>query len=78
MKIKGSLKDMKWSTYAINMRSRFNNTEFENPMSKLVSLKQTNSMEDYYEEFKAQLNLLQLSNEYSLSILVSNLKLDIS
>ena len=35
-------------------------------------------MEEYYEEFEALLNLLQLSEEYALSILVSNLKPEVS
>ena len=78
MKAKGSLKEMQWSIYAGNMRARFHDTEFTDPMSELVSLKQTNSVEDYYEEFEALLNLLQLSDDYALSIFVSNLKPDIS
>ena len=47
-------------------------------MSDLVSLKQTLTMDEYYEEFEALLNLLQLSEEYALSIFVSNLKPEIS
>ena len=47
-------------------------------MSKLVSMEQANTVEEYYEEFEALLNLLNLSDEYSLSIFISNLKHDIS
>ena len=78
MKAKGPLKEMQWSTYAVDMRVRFNDNEFTDPMSELVSLRQTNSVEEYYEEFEALLNLLQLSDDYSLSIFISNLKSDLS
>ena len=63
--------------YAVDMRARFNDTEFEDHMSKLVNLKQLHFVEEYYEEFEALLNLLQLSDEYSFSIFVSNLKPDL-
>ena len=46
-------------------------------MSELVSLKQSSSIEEYYE-FEALLNLLNLNDEYSLSIIVSNLKPEIA
>ena len=78
MKTKGSLKEVKWSVYAQDMRARFSEGEFIDPMSELVSLKQANTVEEYYEEFEALLNLLNLSDEYSLSIFISNLKQDIS
>ena len=48
------------------MRARFHNTEFEDPKIHIV--------EEYYEEFERLLNLLQLTEDYSLSIFVSNLK----
>ena len=47
-------------------------------MAKLVSLKQLSFVEEYYEEFEALLNLLQLTDEYSLSVFVSNLKPEIA
>ena len=60
------------------MRARFRDSEFADPMFKLVSLTQTTSVEDYYEEFECLLYLLNISNEYSFSVFVSNLKADIS
>ena len=56
------------------MRSRFGSNEFTNPMLELVGLKQTQTIEEYYDEFESLLNLVQLSDEYALSIFVSNLK----
>ena len=47
-------------------------------MSELVSLKHTNTFEEYYEDFLAILNSLQLSDEYSLSVFISDLKPEIS
>ena len=47
-------------------------------MSKLVALKQSSTVEAYYEKFEALLNLLQLTDDYSLSIFVSNLKPEIA
>ena len=62
----------------MDMRSKFSDIEYIDPMSKLVNLKQSKSVEEYYDEFEALLNLLQLSDEYSISVIMSNLKLEIS
>ena len=47
-------------------------------MLELVSLKQLTFVKEYYGEFEALLNLLQLIDEYSLSVSVSNLKPEIA
>ena len=60
------------------MRVRFSDSQFIDPMSGLVSLIQANTIEEYYEEFEALLNLFNLSDEYCLSIFISNIKHDIS
>ena len=60
------------------MKAKFSDGEFIDLMSELVSLKQVNTVKEYYEEFEALLNLLNLSDEYSLSIFINNLKHDIS
>ena len=78
MRTKGLLKVVKWADYVTDMRARFHNTKFGDPMSEIVSLKQNNTIEEYYEEFEALLNLLQLTKEYSLGIFVSNLKSKLS
>ena len=56
------------------MHKRFGELEFSDPMSDLVSLKQVNSVEDYYDQFLSFLNALQFSPNYALSIFISNLK----
>ena len=78
MKTQGPMKDIDWQLYAKEMRARFADDEYADPMSELVSLKQTTSVEKYYDEFESLLNLLQFSDEYALSIFLSNLKPDLS
>ena len=60
------------------MRIHFSENEFIDPMLEIVSLRQTLTVEDYYKKFESLLNLLQLLDDYALSIFISNLKLDIS
>ena len=78
MKMKGLLKDVKWIEYMADMRARFHDTEFQDPMSEIVSLKQSQTVEEYYDEFEGLLNLIQLPDDYALSIFVSNLKPELS
>ena len=47
-------------------------------MLELVGLKQTHTVEEYYDEFESLLNLLQLPDDYALSIFISNLKPELS
>ena len=47
-------------------------------MLEIVSLKQSNTVDEYYEEFESLLNLLQLLDEYAFSIFLSNLKPELS
>ena len=60
------------------MRARFHYIEFTDPITDLVCFRQLTTVEEYYEEFEALLNLLQLLKDYALSIFVSNLKSEIS
>ena len=53
-----SLFEVSWNQYIMEMRTRFSDNEFTNPMLEIVSLKQTASVEDFYEEFECLLNLL--------------------
>ena len=60
------------------MHIRYGENEYTDPMLDMVSLKQTSSVEEFYEEFESLLNLLQLTDEYALSIFLNNLKPEIS
>ena len=75
---RGSSVGLEWAPYLEEMRRRFGDTEFSDPMSDIVTLKQYGSVDNYYDEFLALLNSLQLSSDYGLSIFISNLKPDIS
>ena len=75
---RGSSVGLEWAPYLEEMRRRFGDTEFSDPMSDIVTLKQYGSVDNYYDEFLSLLNSLQLSSDYGLSIFISNLKPDIS
>ena len=78
MKNYGALSEMNWDHYITEMRIRFSENEFSNPMLELVSLKQSSTVEEFYEDFESLLNLLQLPDDYALSVFIGNLKPDIS
>ena len=78
VKDKGSPVDLAWQPYLEDMRSRFGDTEFFDPMSDIVALKQHGTVEEFYDEFLSLFNSLQLSAEYGLSIFISNLRPEIS
>ena len=58
MKNYGTLAEVNWSHYITEMRYRFSENEFTDPMLELVSLKHTNTVKEFYEEFESLLNLL--------------------
>ena len=57
-KANGGLSNLKWPRYLEDLRRRFGKSEFVDPMAELVSLKQTGTMEEYYEQFLLLLNTL--------------------
>ena len=61
-----------------NANQYIHDNEFVNPMANLVSLKQITTVEEFYKEFEALINLLQRSEAYALSIFVSDLKPNIT
>ena len=69
---------LSWTPYIKEIRKRFGDIEFSNPMFDIVVFKQQGSMKDYYKAFLSLLNFLQLSSKYALSIFISNLKPEIS
>ena len=58
MKNQGSLTEVNWTHYTKKMHIRFSDNEFIDLMLEIVSLRQTQSVEDYYDEFESLLNLL--------------------
>ena len=47
IKTKGSMKDLQWNEYIAEMRGRFHNDEFADPMADIVSLKQLSIVEEF-------------------------------
>ena len=58
VKANGDLVSIPWMTYLVDLWKRFSDSEFSDPMADLVSLKQTNSVEDYYNQFLSLLTAL--------------------
>ena len=58
MKNQWSLSEVDSNQYILEMRNRFSDNEFTDPMLEIVSLRQTSSMDEFYEEFEHFFNLL--------------------
>ncbi|OMO62221.1 Retrotransposon gag protein [Corchorus olitorius] len=63
-----------WHNYVLAMRERFGCNQYRNPLSELIALKQTASVDDYYDKLESILNLLKLSDENAMSFFITNLK----
>ena len=74
MRNQRSLTEVSWDSYINEMRSRFSDNEYSDPMLELVSLRHTRTVEEFYKEFESLLNLLQLPDDYTLNVFISNLK----
>lgn len=72
----GGLASLKWEMYLEAMKERFAGDEEEDYMSALVELRQDGSVVSYYQKFIRTLNQLQVPTQHSLSIFLSNLKLE--
>ncbi|KAL4279050.1 hypothetical protein GQ457_03G026640 [Hibiscus cannabinus] len=57
---------------------RFAPEGFEDPFSELVDLQQTDSADQFYEEFVVLLNQVRLPDDYVLSMFKNHLRLEIS
>ncbi|OMO60043.1 Retrotransposon gag protein [Corchorus olitorius] len=77
MRGKESLKEVTWPVYVKALRSRFCDNEFSDAFSALVALKQTNTVDEYFEEFESLLSLNDIDDDQALSIFLTNLKPEI-
>ncbi|KAL4301768.1 hypothetical protein GQ457_10G007190 [Hibiscus cannabinus] len=77
-KTQRDLNNMVWEDYLKLMRERFAPGGFSDPFSELLALKQSESVEQYYEEFINLLNQVQLPDNYVLSMFKNHLRLEIS
>ncbi|KAL4346612.1 hypothetical protein GQ457_17G009440 [Hibiscus cannabinus] len=67
-----------WGRYLQLLRDRFAPEGFEDPFAELVDLQQTESVDQFYEEFVVLLNQVRLPDDYVLSIFKNHLRLEIS
>jgi len=70
--------DVTWFQYLYAMRERFGCNEYIDPLFELVALKQTSTVDGYYDAFENLLNLAKLNDNDALNIFITNLKLEIS
>ncbi|KAL4295662.1 hypothetical protein GQ457_12G011410 [Hibiscus cannabinus] len=72
------LNGMAWEDYLKLLRERFAPGGFSDLFSELLALKQSESVEQYYEEFINLLNQVQLPDNYVLSMFKNHLTVEIS
>ncbi|OMP02698.1 hypothetical protein COLO4_10893 [Corchorus olitorius] len=70
--------EISWPTYLYAMRERFGCNEYSNPFSQLVALKQSGTVDEFFDAFETLLNLSKCSEDQALSIFLTNLKPEIS
>ncbi|KAL4297836.1 hypothetical protein GQ457_12G027660 [Hibiscus cannabinus] len=75
---KGDLNQWDWNQYLSLLRERFAPGGFEDPFAELVALRQTDTVDQFYEEFIVLLNQVRLPDDYVLSIFKNHLRLEIS
>ncbi|KAL4303652.1 hypothetical protein GQ457_10G007350 [Hibiscus cannabinus] len=74
----GDLNQLRWNQYLGLLRDRFAPGGFDDPFADLVALRQTDTVEQFYEEFFILLNQVQIPDDYALSIFKNHLRLEIS
>ncbi|KAL4385004.1 hypothetical protein GQ457_15G026090 [Hibiscus cannabinus] len=70
-------KALQWHQLAAR-NNRFAPEGFEDPFAELVDLQQTDSVDQFYEEFVVLLNQVRLLDDYVLSMFKNHLRLEIS
>lgn len=73
----GGLQMLSWETYARGLQERFGSSNFTDPMTELVTLKQQGTVDLFHDQFVSILNQLHLPEPYALSIFISNLKVEV-
>ncbi|XP_012839901.1 PREDICTED: uncharacterized protein LOC105960281 [Erythranthe guttata] len=67
-----------WEEYIRALNSRFGTLFFKDPMSELMNLKQTGSLQGYLDRFDELMNCVDLSEPYAVSCFLGGLKPEIS
>lgn len=73
----GGIQMLSWDTYARGLQEKFNSFNFTEPMAELVTFKKQGSVDQFHDQFVSILNQLHLHEPYTLSIFISNLKVEI-
>ncbi|KAG8384142.1 hypothetical protein BUALT_Bualt04G0087500 [Buddleja alternifolia] len=66
-----------WGEYVRALNDRFGALLDEDPMSELVNLKQTGSIQDYLDRFDELMNCVDLSEPYAISCFLGDLKSEV-
>ncbi|XP_016471483.2 uncharacterized protein LOC107793610 [Nicotiana tabacum] len=66
-----------WNDYLRGLYHRFGHAIHEDPMAELISLKQTGNVHDFLDSFDGLLNQVELSEAYSISCFLKELKPEI-
>ncbi|OMO94833.1 Retrotransposon gag protein [Corchorus olitorius] len=74
----GNPESVPWTQYVAAMRSRFSSTKYFDALAELVMLRQTGTVDEYYDDFEKLLNLIDLKDHQDLSIFVTNIKPELS
>lgn len=67
-----------WEEYVRALNDRFGSMLYEDPMSELVNLKQTSSVQNYLDQFDELLNCVSLPQNHAMSCFLGGLKPEIS
>jgi len=67
---------LSWKAYGAMVREWFGDVCIY-PMANLMKLRQTSTVEDYYDDFDTIINRLNLSESYTVSCFLGGLKKDI-
>ena len=74
VKFKKRNKAVPWEVYVQAMKDRFGDHQGLDPMSELLSLKQTGKVCDYHDQFESLLGRVEISEEYAISFFLNGLK----
>ncbi|XP_076921670.1 uncharacterized protein LOC143583178 [Bidens hawaiensis] len=72
-----TISDVWWEDYVLAITTRFSNAMFEDPLEKIASLNQTDSVLELNTAFDSLLNKVTLSETQAVSLYLKDLKLDI-
>lgn len=67
-----------WEEYVRAFSTRFDTSQYEDPMSELMYLRQTGSIQEYLDRFDELMNCLELTDQYAISCLLGGMNPEIA